>query len=68
MPNKKQILAVALLAEAENSNGAGENPPKRRRRVWMKEWLLKFQMKSMYETLFYEWRITDPDRYRRVLR
>jgi hypothetical protein len=66
MPNRKQILAIALLAEAETE--PEEISPKRQKRQWVKPWIQKFQTKSLYETIFYEWKISDPDRYRRVLR
>lgn len=38
------------------------------KKIWIKEWIVKYGTNGHYENVYREWRLSDPEMYRRILR
>lgn len=64
MDNSKRV-ALACLALAI---GLKLKEKKVEKRIWVKPWMLKYGVRGPYETVYREWRESDPEMYRTMLR
>jgi hypothetical protein len=64
---KRKLIGIGLLAQYLDQEEEEENQPKIKK-IWMKKWIQKLRFNGQYENVYMEWRLSDPERYRRTLR
>lgn len=53
------MLALGLALKLRKS---------KKKKLWVRKWMLDFATRGPYETVYREWRESDPDMYRTMLR
>lgn len=61
--NENQLVCASLL-----SIGIGLKLKPKKTRMWVKPWIAQYGRNGHYENVYREWRLSDPDMFRRILR
>jgi hypothetical protein len=65
---KRKLIVLGLLAQYLDEEEDEELTKTKKRSCWMKHWNQKYCFNGHYEQVYMEWRLSDPERYRRTLR
>lgn len=70
---KKKKIITAVLAIINNvlDNSDSDDDDTKieiKKRMWVKNWILKYGQNGHFENVYNEWRLSDPEMYRRILR
>lgn len=62
------VVVVAAMVAAQTQIKRINEAKLKPKRIWVKEWILKFGTNGHYENVYREWRESDPEMYRAILR
>lgn len=63
-----EVIAVVAALVAVAHKKQVQLSKKKAKRIWIKDWIVKYGTNGHYENVYREWRESDPDMYRSILR